>query len=175
MVIFIAGCMSGNVEKYDFTSLKDISIELKSVFNQMQSIADSSDSVRNWEENKYRLRSKLVEIQEAIDQLPPVEKDPEKFSNKKEVEKFNEKMHTARQIKNKLQEILDLLYNGCAADHYTYFETVAADYVIEARLENLTLRSEENGLFIPLGQEYQNLPLPPTTQDAEITVVDTSF
>ena len=165
-VIFLASCNSTTKYSYDYTKLKQVAIELKEVYAEMDSIYYSSKNREKWYESKENIISRLDTIQESIDELSPVEKDPEEKNSKE----FNDLLYTPRSIYNQLQDIEFLFYDTANNGNFKYFETVINDQALEARLDHLIERCENKGVIIPLDAEYKNIPPPSVETDADITV-----
>src|SRR3989339_1489339 len=81
-VIFLASCNSTTKYSYDYTKLGQVAIDLKEVYADMDSIYYSSNNREKWYESKENIISRLDTIQESIDELSPVEKDPEEKNSK---------------------------------------------------------------------------------------------
>ncbi|MGD9581396.1 MAG: hypothetical protein AB7V50_08475 [Vampirovibrionia bacterium] len=165
-IILLSSCDSTNKYSYDYTQLESIAMDIKNLYSEMNSIYYSPDSRLTWIKSKENLSSKLETIQEAIDNLPPVEKPPEE----KGAKQFNELLYSARTTYNKLLDINYLFYDTINYGDYNYFEKVITDKALEPRINNLIERCQNKGINTPLDMEYQNLLPPSTTENANITV-----
>lgn len=165
-ITFTTSCSSSTKYSYDYIALKKVAIDLKELYTELDFIYYSDKSRIKWNNSKETIISKLDAIQESIDVLPPVEKDP----NEKDAKQFNDLLFTPRSIYNQLQDIQYLFYDTANNGDFKYFETVIRDPAIEARLDNIIERCENKGIIIPLDIEYQNIQPPRAEEEGDITI-----
>lgn len=145
--------------------MQTIAEKLKTIYEEMQNV----DDIKTWDNSKTEFLSQIEDLQYDIDALPSTEKEPKNKEDRKAIE-FNKKHFKARDIKNKLQDIQELLYYTNLSNEFSYYEKVIYDPALNARLDNIIERCEKKGQIIPLPAEFQNLQVEEATLSVETEV-----
>jgi hypothetical protein len=174
-VVLLTACTTEKSVDYNFNDLKIIANKLRMIYGDMTAIATDSDGRIKWNTSRANLVEELINLDVELKDLPPAEKDPDTVYDKQRAQDFNERLKNARDVKNRLQSLLDLLYYANYSADYSYFETVAFDDLILLRFENIIERCEQNGKYIILDTEAYILPLPRVGSEADIKIVETEI
>ena len=163
LLVFIAGCFSNN--DYNYSRLQGIAISLKTLYNDMKDIKNSSNPEITWQNKKQDLISRLDEIDIDVKALPKVEEPVVKDTDA--AVKFNLKLLNAREILNKEKDILDLLYYANLSRNYSYYNEVVNDPYLDTRINKLIERCKVKGAHLKSKKAFlPYMPIyPPNSTD----------